>query len=272
MNTSKVIYNRRIGDGYYRMGITWSGRAVRSIKGGHFIMLKVSGGLDPLLRRPFSVCEVIDKAGGGPGIDLLYKVVGRGTEMMAALSEGDSVDILGPLGNHFPKPAKGSKGSKKVIMVGGGIGLAPFFLFSRLLSGAATSPTLIFGGRSKRDVEIAREIKDKSKYDIKLKITTEDGTVGTKGLVTDVLKDELTPDSVVYGCGPNPMLRAVYEMAREAGVKSYLSMERRMACGMGACLGCALEAAEPETDYERYKMVCSDGPVFEGGEIDWESL
>ncbi|MBI5902816.1 MAG: dihydroorotate dehydrogenase electron transfer subunit, partial [Deltaproteobacteria bacterium] len=170
------------------------------------------------------------------------------------------IDVLGPLGNGFPDPGRG----KKAVMVAGGMGIVPMYMLAERLP----SSTFLFGARSAQEAVIADDFKG---LGCRIKVSTEDGSVGKKGLVTALLKEELTPRSVIYACGPAGMLKAVSKIAHEAGVRSYVSLERSMACGIGVCLGCAVKSkAHGARENRVYKMVCSDGPVFDSEDIDWE--
>jgi dihydroorotate dehydrogenase electron transfer subunit len=259
---SKILYNDRLAEGYFRLGLAWKSP---EIKAGHFVMLRLSDGMDPLLRRPFGVYRIIGakgRASRGTGIELLYRVVGRGTSMLSAKKPGEALGILGPLGNGFPAPQKG----RKAVMVTGGMGIVPLYLMAQRLPGA----TLLFGARSKKETFLLDDFKG---LGLKIKTATEDGSAGVKGLVTALLEKELVPDTVVYACGPVGMLKAASRLCEGAGVKCFVSLERSMACGIGVCLGCAVRTINHEARENRnYKMVCSDGPVFDGKDIDWELL
>jgi dihydroorotate dehydrogenase electron transfer subunit len=256
MAALKVIYNRRITPAYYKLGLSLGmpGRSLdlKSFVPGQFVMVKVSDGTDPLLRRPFSVYNLTGpERGRVRGIEILYKVAGKGTEIMSGWEEGHMVDVLGPLGNGFPRP------QGKLLMVAGGIGIASFYLLAKRYANSE----LVFGARSRADAALASDFKGFVK---KLKVTTEDGSVGEKGLASKLVSREIKTGTVVYACGPEAMLRVVSKIARKKGVKCLVSMERAMACGMGACLGCAVKMKNGG-----YKMACSDGPVFDSKEIEW---
>jgi dihydroorotate dehydrogenase electron transfer subunit len=224
-------------------------------------MLRVSSGAcrDPLLRRPLSVHRI--------GIDgtaeFLYKRVGKGTELLSRYRPNDPIGLLGPLGRGFKVPS-----GTTCIVVGGGLGIAPLLYLAETLPAAPPS-AIILGGRSSQDVP---RIEDFAALPHKVLITTEDGTLGYRGLVTELLERELGESKVVpimiYACGPLPMMRAVNEIAARAGVSCQVSLEARMACGIGLCLGCAV----PQAGRGGYKHVCRDGPVFDAGSIDWESI
>ncbi|MBI5970335.1 MAG: dihydroorotate dehydrogenase electron transfer subunit [Deltaproteobacteria bacterium] len=261
VQTAKILYNKEAAPGYFRIGLSWKKPA---IKAGQFVMLRVDTGgdyplrLDPLLRRPLGVYRSI-----GAGVELLYQVVGKGTRILSEKTAGEFLSLLGPLGNGFPAPPKG----KKVILVAGGMGIASLFMFAARLKGA----TLLFGARAKAETAVADDFK---RLGLKIKISTQDGSVGKKGLVTELLKDEITDDSVVYACGPAGMLKAVSRICHSGGVTCRVSLERAMACGIGVCLGCAVKTNPHagRSDNRVYQMICSDGPVFDAGDIDWDAF
>ncbi len=257
----KIIYNKQVTAHYHRLGVSWSTPLVSP---GQFVMVRVSDGFDPLLRRPFGVYNVLGSKGKftGTGIELLYRVVGKGTRILSTRKPGDDIDILGPLGDGFPYP----EGYKKVIMAAGGMGIAPLYLLAKGLPDA----TLLFGARNKEETVF---VKDFKKILRRVKVATEDGSSGRKGLVTELVREELSPGAVLYACGPIGMLKAVSAIAHSAGVKCFVSLERAMACGIGVCLGCAVRSRPHGGEENKdYKMVCSDGPVFDSADIDWDSF
>lgn len=266
MNTlnKEIIYNKRISAGYYRMALSWN---TPLVKPGQFVMLRSTGSLDPLLRRPLGIYNVIGSNGKGAfrgdAIELLYRVVGRGTELLSAKKPGDTVDVLGPLGNGFPVS---KAGDGDVIMVAGGMGVVPLYLLAKSLEGGV----LLFGCRSKAEAVLTKDFRAIKK---KIAISTEDGSVGRQGFVTELLEQELTPRSVVYACGPSGMLKETARLSEQAGARCYVSLERPMACGIGVCLGCAVKAKNHTAMENRdYRMVCSEGPVFDSRDIDWEAF
>jgi dihydroorotate dehydrogenase electron transfer subunit len=267
---SEILYNDRVAGGYFRLGLACR---FPEAKPGQFVMLRVSDGLDPLLRRPFGIYRTLGTFGralgakGSPskmkGIELLYRVVGKGTAILSGRRPGETLGVLGPLGNGFPDPAEGSS----VVLVAGGMGIAPLYLLAKRLGAG----TLLFGARSKAENVL---LKDFRGLGLRIKTATEDGSAGIKGLVTGLLEDELTPESVVYACGPVGMLKAAAAISEKAGARCLVSLERSMACGIGVCLGCAVRTKEHRGEKESrfYKMVCSDGPVFQSEEVDWALL
>ncbi len=266
----RIIYNDEISPGLFRMGIAWKASRIRP---GQFIMLRVTEALDPFLRRPFGIYKVLGRRGTrmltGQGIEIIYRVVGVATTVLSGKGPNDYVGVFGPLGNGFPL-LRGADAAK-VVMVAGGVGIASFYLLAEGSGAAEDGPRLLlYGGATATDTAVTSDFK---KLGCKVKVATEDGSAGRKGLVTDLLADALKPDSVVYACGPLPMLKAVAAIAAGAGVKCLVSLERAMACGIGVCLGCALKTGvHQKAAGESYEMVCTDGPVFDASIIDWEML
>lgn len=259
--TSKILYNEEVMPGYFRIGLEWKTPVILP---GHFLMVRVTSSLDPLLRRPFGIYKVLGEKGGktfrGDGVELLYQVVGKGTKILSEKKAGESVEILGPLGNGFPKPLK----DEEPVMVAGGMGVVPL----RLLAERLKKGVLLFGAKGAAETAIVKDLRG---LGVKVKIATVDGSVGKKGFVTELLKGELTPASVIYACGPVGMLKETARLAKAEGVKCFVSLERSMACGVGVCLGCAVKT-KAHAEFKQYSMVCSDGPVFDSEEIDWQAL
>ncbi len=252
----QVLWNKKIDSLVYKIGLTGHPGYVDATP-GQFVMLRISDQLSPLLRRPFSIHRVIPAEKGGNGIEVLYKVVGEGTRQISLLEPGDTVDLLGPLGKGFQI----SDSDRSIMMVAGGIGVAPLvFLASTLIKeGIRPSACRIFiGGRSKADL-LCRD--DFSNLNMPVYLTTEDGTEGEKGLITLAMEEQIKkrPPDVIYACGPPGMLKAVIDRAKTDAIACQVSIETMMACGMGACLGCAVENRDPN---EKYWHACLDGPVF----------
>jgi dihydroorotate dehydrogenase electron transfer subunit len=215
-----------------------------------------------LLRRPFSIFGTIRSQGGVQGIELLYKVVGQVTERMTSLVQGQRLNLLGPLGNGFgivPNTAQ-------FFFVAGGIGIAPVrFLASHLKSkGYDLSGCRVFlGGRSSDDL-LCRE--DFEAHAMQVTLTTDDGSVGDQCVITDPVASALQDDKpqMIYACGPHAMLQCLVGIARQYDIPCQVSMESMMACGIGACLGCAIASAEKSAPYLH---VCKDGPVFDATQL-----
>jgi len=211
----------------------------------------------PFLPRPNSVAAVL-----GERIGLLIRVFGGGSRRLAALRPEEEALLLGPLGTHFELG-----GSSQILCVAGGVGLAPFLLLPRWepLSRSGAQVRLLYGERGAAAVFDPAKIRQLS--GLEPEIWTEDGSLGRQGRVTEGV--DLDGVDLVLACGPTPMLKAVRALALEAGVPCQLAVEEHMACGMGTCIGCAIETVDPETGEAGYSLVCSDGPVFEAERLRW---
>jgi len=228
---------------------------------GQFVNIRISEDTDPLLRRPFSIHK-IDPA--KEIIEVLYEVVGKGTALLAQAKVGDELDVLGPLGTGFEI----DKSRSIAVLLAGGMGIAPLRALADELLKTKKAVYVFIGGRSMDCIQCEKELKD---LGCEILIATEDGSAGKKGLITDLLESFLTNDvkphdlenMVFYACGPQAMLKVVASLAMEHKVECQASLEEKMACGIGACLGCAVETKKG------YKMVCKDGPVFNIKEIKW---
>jgi dihydroorotate dehydrogenase electron transfer subunit len=262
LEDAKIMWNRPLGESYRHMGIK-AGTAFDTAVPGQFVMVKVDDGFAPLLRRPFSIHRLIDAGNGIEGIELLYKTVGPTTLKMGGLSSGDTISVLGPLGRGFAVPS----GSMPVALAGGGIGIAPLvFLASHLVkNGIGPERVKVFlGGRSAKDLLCVDEFK---KMGLQVCTTTDDGSAGEKGLVTRPLERSVKAREVemVYACGPMGMLKGVFAIAEKYQVACQVSIETIMACGMGACMGCAVKSGHSLD--EKCRHACLDGPVFDAGQI-----
>lgn len=221
---------------------------------GQFICLYTND-KSTLLPRPISICEV-DKE--KDLLRIVYRVAGKGTAEFSGYQAGDEVAILGTLGNGFPyEKAEG----KKVFLMGGGIGIPPMLELAKEMQ---AEKQIVVGYRD--DKTFLKE--DLEKYG-SVYIASEDGSVGTKGNVMDAIRENALSADMIFACGPMPMLRAIKRYAEETGIPAYISLEERMACGVGACLGCV--AKTKEVDHHSHvhnARICTDGPVFEAGEVD----
>ena len=211
---------------------------------GQFVNLELEG---LYLRRPISVCDL-----EGEALTLIYKVVGRGTEQMSGLKKGETLDLLTGLGNGYDT----SKSGSNPVLIGGGVGVPPMYLLAKRLVAEGKHPRAILGFNSKSDVFYEDEFRA---LGIEVFVTTVDGSHGISGFVTDALKN-CGDYSYTFSCGPEPMLKAVYNASKADGQYSF---EERMGCGFGACMGCSCK-----TKYGN-KRICKDGPVLEKGEIIW---
>jgi dihydroorotate dehydrogenase electron transfer subunit len=215
---------------------------------------------DPLLPRPMAIFRTHRK-GGEAAVEVLYKVVGRGTALLADARPGERVRMVGPLGRGFPEVSPG----ERVILVGGGTGIASLFDLARHSSKRAQLVVLL-GARTAADLMGQGDFEG---LDVELQVSTDDGSEGTRGFVTELLEREIAGGDAarVYACGPTPMMRRAAEVTGAAGLPCLVSLENRMACGFGVCLGCAVPRAD-----EGYHLVCQDGPVFESGDLSWDGL
>jgi dihydroorotate dehydrogenase electron transfer subunit len=215
-----------------------------------------------------SVSEVLPGAKGHPErIRILHKVVGRGTALLSTLSPGDRVQLLGPLGEPFEIPPAAHSGAP-ALMIAGGIGVAIFPFLVPALRRAGWTPILLFGARGEPDLVRLDWFREAQ---VELRTATEDGSHGTRGLVTSLLEDALTsPDGseMLYACGPRPMLQAVANRANALGVPCQLSLESYMGCGFGVCLGCVVKVRRGD-DFA-YARVCVEGPTFLAKEVLWD--
>jgi dihydroorotate dehydrogenase electron transfer subunit len=259
LESSRVLFHRRLTPGYGRLGLS-AHAGYAAAQPGQFVMLRLPGGAGtPLLRRPFSIHRLIAGDGAGSGIEILYKVVGAFTGQLAGLRQGAALDLLGPLGRGFRVP----QACRRIFLAAGGVGAAPlFFLAQRLAARREGAPRLsvFLGGRSRRDLLCARDF---SALGAEVLRTTDDGSAGARCRLTDPLAQALErqPPDLICACGPPEMLRCVAGLAEAAGIPCQLSLESVMACGIGACLGCAVAGrGGPEAPY---RHVCIEGPVFD---------
>jgi dihydroorotate dehydrogenase electron transfer subunit len=235
-------------------------------------MFRVQRSLPPLLRRPFGIFRtgfLAPDCDGMPPkefIEIVYKVVGLGTEIMQDLHQGDQIELLGPLGRGFDLGPP----DKEKILVGGGIGLVPLYMLAEKLENKAKS-RLLMGGRTRDDIITVTEFE---RLGVQTYVSTEDGSLGEEGLVTQVLKRKLQkyPHATVYACGPMPMLDAVQRICADHNAPLQVSLEALMACGVGACLGCVVKGAGHSDETPRYLCTCKQGPVFNAEELDWRRL
>ena len=240
------------------------------IKPGQFVMLKVSDNTSPLLRRPFSVYKSYpashpEKRRRGQ-LFILYKKVGEGTRRMTTLSEGQKVDLIGPLGNAFALPPLPS--SDNCILIGGGVGIVSLYSLAEALRGSSRLFVFI-GGKTQSDI---LGVEDFRKLNSSIFIATEDGSLGVRGTVVDLFisqtkKFKRNEKRHIYACGPVPMLRTLAGTVKSKNLICQVSLEARMGCGFGACWGCVVKTKHPRTPYQR---VCQEGPVFRIEDIVWE--
>ena len=250
--TAKVLSQNKIAEGIYSMWIECE--AASSAKPGQFIDVYVNDD-SKLLPRPISICEVKDNL-----LRIVYRVVGGGTKLMSTYVSGDSIDIIGPLGNGFDMK------EGKAILVGGGIGIPPMVELAKALSEKIGKENVIAVMGYRDELFLTEELESFST----VYIATEDGNTGTKGTVIDALNENGISGDVMYACGPIPMLKALKDWAIDKDIECQISLEERMACGIGACLACVCKTKEKdEHSNVCNKRICKDGPVFDAQEIDF---
>ena len=251
----KVTENKRIAKGFYKMRLA-SAYLAKNSKPGQFVEIKCSEASTALLRRPLSVHRILNG-----GIEVLYEIVGKGTKSLSALEKGDSLDLIGPIGKGFE-----SSGVKRpALLIAGGIGVAPLLSLAEKMAKKKIRPYVMIGAKTASHILCEKEFKRLGCF---VTVATEDGSKGHKGYVTDMMRHLLIvircKSSGIYACGPHPMLKAVSHIADTSGIPCQVSMEERLACGVGVCLGCPVKVKSGG-----YKMVCKDGPVFDAKEIAW---
>mgnify|MGYP004510948883 FL=1 len=245
----KILTNQQLAKDVYRMTLTGDTCGIRP---GQFVNIKLDG---LYLRRPISVCDCV-----GCVLTLIYKVVGKGTELMSKMTQCEELDVLTGLGNGYDL----TKSGETPLLIGGGVGVPPLYMLCRKLAEEGRHPTVVLGFNKAEEVFYPNEF---AALGAEVKVATVDGSVGVKGFVTDAiaaLADEGKKFSYFYTCGPEPMLKAVYNSKVLDGVEGEFSFEERMGCGFGACMGCSCKTVTG------YKRICKDGPVLEKKEILWK--
>ncbi|MEW6008267.1 MAG: dihydroorotate dehydrogenase electron transfer subunit [Candidatus Omnitrophota bacterium] len=278
---AKIIANNKIIDNFYKMQIDAPEIAKVALP-GQFLNIKINYIYKPLLRKPLGIHNVSDNK---KSIEILYKVVGEGTKILSEKQKGQYVDVLGPLGNGFEHSILDARCS---ILVAGGIGVAPLLFLAKKLvhnpkplpcrpAGTAQSQIVLIGTKTKRHILCEEEFKD---FGYEVKVATDDGSKGFKGTVADLLLNKLQTTNypstssgsraksrdklqTIYACGPKPMLKRVAEISKKNKISCFGLLEEYMACGTGACFGCAVLTKAG------YKRVCKDGPVFDLSVIEW---
>ena len=252
---AKVLSQEMLADGIYSLWIETE--AALEAKPGQFVSVYTKDA-SKLLPRPISICE-IDK--DAKKLRLVYRVTGEktGTKQFSELKAGDTVPVIGPLGNGFPyEKAEG----KKVFLMGGGIGVPPILELAKQMK--CEEKQIVVGYRDAHTF-----LKEEFEQNGKLYISTEDGSVGTKGNVMNAIQENALDADMIYACGPTPMLRAIKTYAEEKKIECYISLEERMACGIGACLACVCKTKEKDAHSNVHnKRICKDGPVFLSTEVD----
>ena len=250
----EIVKTEKIIDGIYKFTIK-AAEIANVAKAGQFLEIQVSKTGEVFLRRPISIYNVIKETGE---VEFIFQVKGKGTQILSNCKEGDTINILGPLGNG----SFSVKEYKKVAIIGGGIGTYPLYeLAKELKTNGNSDVTMYMGFRNKDLVTLEKEFEEVTS---KVVITTDDGSYKQKGFALDVLKADCQaqkPD-IIFACGPLPMLKAVQAFASENDINCEMSLEERMGCGIYACVGCNVRIVTDNPDEIKYKYVCTDGPVF----------
>lgn len=245
-----IIRQEEISYGIYSMWLK-TDKIAGQAKPGQFLSVYCHEG-SRLLPRPISICE-IDRE--DQAVRIVYRVVGKGTEELSGMRTGGSLEVVGPLGNGFPLK------EKKALLIGGGIGIPPILQLAKELQ---CEKQIVLGYRD--SLFLQKEFKKQGK----IYAATEDGSYGTEGNVLDAIRENGLEAEIIYACGPKPMLRAVKEFARERKIECWLSLEEKMACGIGACLACVCKSRERDSHTNvNNKRVCKEGPVFRAEEVEF---
>ncbi|MFA7683998.1 MAG: dihydroorotate dehydrogenase electron transfer subunit [Syntrophales bacterium] len=277
LDSGKIIENEQIAEDYLVMSVLLSTRLDSALP-GQFMMIRKQGVQDPLLRRPLGLYGVFQTE-AGTVLEFLYRVVGKGTTALSRLVAGDTVDILGPLGKHFDIMPERSH----IILLAGGIGAAPLSYFLEYLvkhldpsrerpieKPETRKMTFYYGAETSSTLVGLEKIKH---FCSDVRIATDDGSAGFKGTITDLLRRDLPRfdqnKTCIYSCGPTPMIRTLAQLLQPTSIPCRVSMEERMACGIGACLGCSIKVRDPSSEWA-YHQVCSDGPVFDLRDLLWK--
>lgn len=255
-----VLQQEHLQESYWRLRLH-APEICAAARPGQFVQVAVPSLEAHILRRPFSICDV-----NGDVLTLVYKVVGAGTDALTQCREGDTLDVLGPLGHGFsPIPT-----DRTTILLGGGYGCAAMLFTAHDTPANAPNPTVLLGARSKGDILLADEF---ASLGCKVEIATNDGSLGRQGFVTVLLEEELQrhPDAFLMACGPRPMLKAVAQIAeKNPACRCEISLDERMCCGVGACFGCVVKGKDTSApEGWRYLRSCKEGPVFPAEAILW---
>jgi dihydroorotate dehydrogenase electron transfer subunit len=232
---------------------------------GQFVQVAMPPGRDFLLRRPFSIHQASRTGGWAGTLEIAFTAVGPGTEWLTTVEAHDSLDVVGPLGRPFPLP----RAPTNCLLIGGGYGAAPLYFLGQDLRAKGSRVDMIVGAKTQERVFKPVEAK---RLSVSVSTTTEDGSLGERGNVTDVLPGMMArcESKVVYACGPNGMLRAVAEYCSEQGIPSQVAVEELMACGMGVCWTCVVPVVHRDGRGWSYERSCYEGPVFSGARVWWE--
>lgn len=258
-DTGKIIKAQMLSEGIYSL---WIKTAIaETAKPGQFVAVYPKD-LSTLLQRPISICEIMDE---GRVLRIVYRVVGKGTTEFSTYEAGDSINLLGPCGNGFDTTTL--EDDKMALLIGGGIGVPPMLQLGKELKKQGKKFKFVMGYRN-ADMFLYDEFVNCAGKDNVI-IATDDGSVGCHGTVVDAIKERGEIADVIYSCGPMPMLKALKDYAQKKDIKAYISLEERMACGVGACLGCVCKTTKADHhSHVNNARVCVEGPVFDAESVD----
>jgi dihydroorotate dehydrogenase electron transfer subunit len=258
-HTARITRKEKWGDDYFLLSLE-APDISRESKPGQFVMVRISSDPFPLLRRPFSI-----HARDNENLDIFFQKTGTGTSLLSKKQKGDQLEILGPLGNGFCI----EEGSieKKACLIGGGRGIAPLYFLAHELNNKRLPFQIFYGGRSSKDLPLLSRFQ---KEKLNIRHSTEDGSSGFQGLITDLFLQELNTQnpSLICACGPEGMLKKISEVSQVNHIPAQLSMESIMGCGFGACWGCVKKIGKGKTG--EWQKICEQGPVFWADHIFWD--
>lgn len=257
---AKLIKKEQLKDDIFKFSVE-APEIVKIAKPGQFLEIRVTDQVEPFLRRPISIHN-FNKENGT--LEFIFQVKGKGTKILASKEEGQLIDIIGPLGNGTFKIDE----YQNLAIIGGGIGIFPLYELAKAAKADGKKVNTYLGFRSKDFVILEEEFRDIS---TNLCLATDDGSYGKNGFAINFLKEDIENRKIdsIFACGPMPMLRAVKELAIEKDIPCQVSLEEKMGCGIGVCLGCAVKNAKSSSDNPEYKHVCKAGPVFDAREVDF---
>lgn len=256
---AKLLKKEELKPGIFKFSVQ-ADEIIKTAKPGNFIEIRVNEDIEPFLRRPISIYNM-DRENGI--LEFIFQEKGKGTKILSAKREGELIDIIGPLGFGTFKYAN----YDRLAVIGGGIGVFPLYELAKSAKAENKSVNTYLGFRNKDLVVLENEFE---KVSDSLTLTTDDGSYAQKGFAIDFLKKDIEDGKIdcIYACGPLPMLRAVRELAIEKNISCQISLEEKMACGLGVCLGCAVKKADSPKDAPEYWHVCKAGPVFEAKNVE----
>ena len=261
LDNAKIIKTTPLAEGVY--STLFSTKIAASSAAGQFVMVSVKSD-SRLLRRPISICEADRQA---HTLRLVYRIAGYGTKELSGAREGETYDILGPLGNGFPLEKAQDK--KNIVLIAGGIGAPPLLSLVRALKNTGISRDNITAVLGYRGMKEGLFLNEEFSKEASVILSSDDGSIGVRGTVMDALKERDIKADIIYSCGPLPMLKAVKDFAEEKGIPAYISLEEKMACGMGVCLGCMVKTRSIDAhSHVNNARICTEGPVFEASEVE----